>query len=200
MLCLLVTLLSNLMGRLFLGDSGTYGLGILIGLLSIFIYNTTSGRLPADVVTIWFSVPVIDCLRLMADRAICKQRSPFSPDQNHLHHRMQLLLPKWLALVTYWMLVAVPGSLAIAEPKLAPLLFVFVFSLYLGIVVLSSQYWIARFTYFRDLLSRTLARRQARAFPGQGRSQARKLAPRSFPPPRPLSPRSEVKRNQTTSR
>ena len=91
--CLLVTLIFNLRGKLFLGDSGTYATSLTIGLLTVYTYNMTDGRLYADAVVAWFIVPVIDCLRLMAVRAL-QRRSPMSPDTNHLHHRLQRLIPK----------------------------------------------------------------------------------------------------------
>ena len=48
----------------------------------------------ADAVVAWFIVPVIDCLRLMAGRAL-QRRSPMTPDTDHLHHRLQKIMPKF---------------------------------------------------------------------------------------------------------
>ena len=136
--CIFVTIIFNLRGRLFLGNSGAYALGMAIPLLTIYVYNSTSGTLHADVVVVWFIVPVLDCLRLIVTR-INEHRSPGSPDANHLHHRLQRLLPRWGALFQYWALVAVPGAFAIAMPSLAPVMVLTVFGLYLFLLVLTSE-------------------------------------------------------------
>jgi UDP-GlcNAc:undecaprenyl-phosphate GlcNAc-1-phosphate transferase len=140
-ICLFVTMVFNLRGLLFLGDSGAYASGIAISLLMIHTYNTTSGTLHADVVVVWFIVPVLDCLRLIITR-ISEHRSPGSADADHLHHRLQNLLPRWGALFSYWALVAVPGALVIAMPSLAPAMVLAVFGIYLGVLVLTSA-WVA---------------------------------------------------------
>lgn len=114
-LCLLATLLFNLRGRLFLGDSGSYSIGMAISLLTILVYNSAGGTLPADAVVAWFILPVLDCLRLMVVRA-SQRLSPMTPDQGHFHHRLQRLMPTRYAVALYWLLVAIPGSLALALP------------------------------------------------------------------------------------
>lgn len=135
---LFITLVFNLNGLLFLGDSGSYSLGMTISLLTVYIYNTTSGTLHADTVMVWFIVPVLDCLRLIVVR-ISQHRSPASPDTDHLHHRLRRLLPGWWALICYWMLVAVPGVLAIAIPSLALVAVLAVSGVYLGLIILTSN-------------------------------------------------------------
>ena len=137
-ICIFVTMIFNLRGRLFLGDSGAYALGMVIPLLTIYVYNSTSGTLHADVVVVWFIVPVLDCLRLIVTR-LSEHRSPGSPDTNHLHHRLQRLLPRWGALFQYWALVAVPGAIAIAMPSLAPVMVATVVGLYIGLLMLTSE-------------------------------------------------------------
>ncbi len=138
-----VTMIFNLRGRLFLGDSGAYSLGMAISLLTIYVYNSTSGTLHADVVVVWFIVPVLDCLRLIVTR-ISEHRSPGSPDTNHLHHRLQRILPRWGALIQYWALVAVPGAIAIAMPSLAPVMVATAVGIYLGLLVLTSERFAGR--------------------------------------------------------
>ena len=132
--CILVTLIFNLRGMLFLGNSGAYALGVAISVLTIYVYNTTMGDLRADVVVVWFIVPVVDCLRLMFMR-VRENRSPLSPDTNHLHHHLQRMLPKQYALLFYWMLVAIPGAIAIAVPSFTPVLVLLVASIYLGLFI-----------------------------------------------------------------
>jgi UDP-GlcNAc:undecaprenyl-phosphate GlcNAc-1-phosphate transferase len=142
-ICTFVTMIFNLRGQIFLGDSGAYASGMAISLLTIYVYNTTSGTLQADVVVVWFIVPVLDCLRLIVAR-ISEHRSPGAPDANHLHHRLLRLLPRWGTLFQYWALVAVPGAFAIAMPSFAPAMVLAVSGIYLGILVLTSDWFAER--------------------------------------------------------
>ncbi len=142
-ICLFVTLVFNLRGKLFLGDSGTYATGLTIGLLTVYSYNMTEGRLYADAVVAWFIVPVIDCLRLMAVRAL-ERRSPMSPDTNHLHHRLQRLIPKGWVVAAVWAMVAIPGGVAMAVPPWTLPAVLAVTGLYTVILVLSSDRLSAR--------------------------------------------------------
>jgi UDP-GlcNAc:undecaprenyl-phosphate GlcNAc-1-phosphate transferase len=142
-ICLLVTLIFNLKGKLFLGDSGTNATGVTIGLLTIYTYNMTAGQLYADAVVAWFIVPVIDCLRLMAVRAL-HGRSPMSSDTDHLHHRLQRLMPRHWVVVTVWAMVAIPGTAAMAIPPCTLPAVLAVTAIYLAILILSSKRLIAR--------------------------------------------------------
>lgn len=137
-LCLFVTLVFNLKGKLFLGDSGTCATGLTISLLTVYTYNMTDGRLYADIVVAWFIVPVIDCLRLMAVRAFARC-SPLSPDTNHLHHRLQRLLPKRWVVPSVWAMVAIPGTMATTVPTLALSAVLAVTGVYFVILILSHK-------------------------------------------------------------
>jgi len=156
-LCLFVTLVFNLRGKLFLGDSGTYATGLTIGLLTVYTYNMTDGRLYADIVVAWFIVPVIDCLRLMAVRTLGR-RSPMIPDTNHLHHRLQRLMPKQWVVVSIWAMVGIPGAVAMAVPPLTLPAVLAVTGLYTLILIVSSD--------------RRLARRGTRPLPSIGPSSS----------------------------
>ena len=114
----------NMAGRLFLGDSGSYALSALIGIISIYTYSHAFDVFPADRVALLFAIPVFDTIRLMVTR-ILRGGSPFQPDRDHLHHH---LAHRWGwpgGLYVYLVLVAVPSLAAIAVPELSiPLLFV----------------------------------------------------------------------------
>lgn len=112
-----IAFLFNLRGRLFLGDSGAYALSIVVALLTNHSYNANSEALNADIVVVWFMIPVVDCLRLMVARAI-KGRSPFSPDTQHLHHILCRFVPPAWALACYLLLAGMPGVLALLLPGL----------------------------------------------------------------------------------
>ena len=131
--CLCIALAFNLAGRLFLGDSGTYSISIFVGLLAIYCHNVAFDALRAEVIVLWFLIPVVDCLRLIVLRVIggC---SPFSSDRHHLHHILARWMPWRWGLVAYLGLAGVPGMLALALPRLAPVWIVLALTLY-GIVV-----------------------------------------------------------------
>jgi UDP-GlcNAc:undecaprenyl-phosphate/decaprenyl-phosphate GlcNAc-1-phosphate transferase len=135
---LAIALIFNLNGRLFLGDSGSYAISISMGILAIYIYTVGFDRLPADIVAIWFLVPVLDCLRLMVMRMV-RGRSPFSSDRHHLHHMLQGLMSTRRALVCYLGLVAVPGVLAWAVPALTLWWGVITFVIYAIILAVQKQ-------------------------------------------------------------
>ena len=79
--------------RMFLGDGGSLlaGLMMIIFVFSAFSNNSPALRLQGHgvssvaIVLAVMSVPVFDTLRVMISRMIHK-RSPFKPDNNHLHH------------------------------------------------------------------------------------------------------------------
>jgi UDP-GlcNAc:undecaprenyl-phosphate GlcNAc-1-phosphate transferase len=111
MVSLGVALAFNLTGKVFLGDSGTYGLSVIIGLIALYSYNVGFVTFPADAVALMFLIPVVDTLRLIVARGI-KGRSPFSPDREHLHHILLSLVPWHWALTIYLALVGAPSLIA----------------------------------------------------------------------------------------
>ena len=104
--------------RVFLGDSGTYAISIFVGLLAIYCYSVGFHALRAEVVVLWFLVPIVDCLRLIVLR-VAAGRSPFSSHRSHLHHVLAHWMPWRWGLVAYLALAGVPSLLALAFPGLA---------------------------------------------------------------------------------
>lgn len=92
--------LFNVFGRknkLFMGDTGSLILGIVISTLVIkvnelslvadsYVYSS----IPAFTFAV-VSVPIVDTLRVFTMR-ILQRKSPFSPDKNHVHHRLLTLI------------------------------------------------------------------------------------------------------------
>lgn len=113
---LAVLLVFNLKGRLFLGDSGSYCISAVFGLLSIYAYNHGFGSFDAAQVAIMFLIPVLDTVRLMAWR-MRHGRSPFAGDRNHLHHYLNARFDWSIGLVIYGGLVAIPNLLAVLQPE-----------------------------------------------------------------------------------
>ncbi|MFN4089548.1 MAG: MraY family glycosyltransferase [Alphaproteobacteria bacterium] len=133
---LATTLPFNLRGRLFLGDAGSYAVGVLVGAAAIYTYNALPD-LPALTVMLWLMLPVVDCLRLIAIR-LALGRSPFEPDRDHLHHRLLEALPPGGALAAYLALALLPGFAAEAAPEAAPLLAFSMMLLYLFVLRITS--------------------------------------------------------------
>ncbi len=84
--------------KLFMGDTGSLIIGLVVSTLVVKfnefnIVKTTSfaiGAAPSVSFAI-IIVPLIDTLRVMSIR-IARKRSPFSPDTNHIHHRVLALV------------------------------------------------------------------------------------------------------------
>lgn len=81
--CLLFLIYNLATGRFFLGDGGAYFLGALIGLCLIVVSNTTD-------ISVWYLLalifyPVGDLLVSMT-RRLAAGKSPFTPDNAHLHN------------------------------------------------------------------------------------------------------------------
>lgn len=119
----------NLRGRLFLGDAGSYGLSILVGVLAVCTYNQNFVTLPAETVALWFLVPVLDTLRLVV-RRLLSGHAPFKADRNHFHHLLYDAMPWSQGLAIYLGMVLVPGLIAALIPALALPLIVITASIY----------------------------------------------------------------------
>jgi len=129
-----ITLVFNLRGRLFLGDSGTYAISMVVALLTIYSYNHDPRTLRADIVALWFMVPVLDCLRLMVWR-LAAGRSPFTADKHHLHHFLRRWMGPGRAVTCYLALIGVPCGLAALAPGWTPAWFALVFVVYNAIIL-----------------------------------------------------------------
>ena len=109
---LLVLLVFNLRGRLFLGDGGAYGLATAIGLIAIAIYNSPGGHggraVSANELVLLFAIPVLDSFRLTFAR-LRRGQSPMAGDHDHLHHHLHTWFGWPLGLFVYWVLSLLPS-------------------------------------------------------------------------------------------
>lgn len=109
---LIILLIFNLKGKLFLGDGGAYGLACALGLMAIMIYNTPGSHalraISADELVLLFAVPVLDSFRLTFVR-VKQGRSPMSADRNHLHHLLQDKFGWPLGLIIYLAIAVLPA-------------------------------------------------------------------------------------------
>jgi UDP-GlcNAc:undecaprenyl-phosphate GlcNAc-1-phosphate transferase len=115
--CLIVMLLFNLKGRLFLGDGGAYAIATALGLLAIMVYNTPGVHMlraiSADELVLLFLFPILDSFRLTYSR-LREGRSPMSADRNHLHHHLQDKFGWPAGLFVYWFIALFPAALVIS--------------------------------------------------------------------------------------
>ena len=85
---------NNPIRKLFMGDSGSMFIGFLLAYLGIsFLKVNTKVDIPMPapnapiMLLAILSFPLLDTLRVFTIRAM-EKRSPFSPDRNHIHHRL----------------------------------------------------------------------------------------------------------------
>ncbi|HYQ58816.1 MAG TPA: MraY family glycosyltransferase [Draconibacterium sp.] len=84
--------------KIFLGDTGSLVTGAIIAILLIRFINGTPKVTPLGLTAspaIAFAIiciPLIDTLRVVTIRILLRQ-SPFTPDKNHIHHRLLQLMP-----------------------------------------------------------------------------------------------------------
>jgi UDP-GlcNAc:undecaprenyl-phosphate GlcNAc-1-phosphate transferase len=133
---LTILLLYNLAGALFLGDAGSYAIGGTIGILMIYTHGSAAGGLPMLTVVLWLLAPVLDCLRVMATRAL-DGRSPLQADKNHLHHRLERQWSWPACLAIYLTLVIVPGTIGGIWPGLSGAMIVLTLSCYGGLLAIT---------------------------------------------------------------
>ena len=78
--------------KMFMGDAGSYLLGIIFCIMALNVLGSTSycADVEATLIPFVFAVfahPVLDTLRVMIMR-ICRGCSPFKADKTHLHHAL----------------------------------------------------------------------------------------------------------------
>jgi UDP-GlcNAc:undecaprenyl-phosphate GlcNAc-1-phosphate transferase len=74
----------------FMGDAGSQLLGFAIGVLSVRATQNAASQLSAAIPILLLALPILDTLSVMVQR-IGEGRSPFSPDKNHIHHKLLAL-------------------------------------------------------------------------------------------------------------
>ena len=74
----------------FMGDAGSQLLGFAVGVLSLRATQSGTSALSAAMPILLLALPILDTLSVMVQR-ISEGRSPFSPDKNHIHHKLLAL-------------------------------------------------------------------------------------------------------------
>lgn len=76
--------------KIFMGDTGSLTIGLILSILGIKLFTATPGCLDFNPVVLAFSpliVPCFDVVRVYMLR-IRQHRSPFLPDKTHIHHKL----------------------------------------------------------------------------------------------------------------
>ncbi len=107
--------------RVFLGDSGSLTIGIVlacVGILSLFKEGHQTASPLLSVPLILFGLPLFDTLRVMVSR-FARGQSMFKADRNHVHHRLlDMGLNHKQAAWTLYAVAAGLGSTAILISRL----------------------------------------------------------------------------------
>jgi len=89
--CGLFTIFNVISGRLFLGDTGSYGFGAAIVLSSLILFH--QGIFSAPFLAVLFAYPCIDFLMALVRRS-WQGRALFLPDNDHLHNKIHFHFQK----------------------------------------------------------------------------------------------------------
>lgn len=81
--------------KIFMGDSGSMTIGVIVSLLAIWLISSDNSQLMAPfdqirtpiVAMTFLAYPLTDTLRIFTIRAF-QGKSPFTADKNHIHHKM----------------------------------------------------------------------------------------------------------------
>lgn len=103
--CLIIIFLFNIFGKLFLGNSGSSIISILLSLFFLKIYN--ENLIKFDEIILIFFLINIDAIRIIIERVI-DNRSPFSGDNNHFHHLLCKIINRKLVYIPYFLLSIMP--------------------------------------------------------------------------------------------
>jgi UDP-GlcNAc:undecaprenyl-phosphate GlcNAc-1-phosphate transferase len=72
---------------IFMGDTGSQFLGFSLGLLTIILVQSANTALSPMLLVLILGLPILDTVSVVYQR-LRAGRSPFSPDKNHLHHKL----------------------------------------------------------------------------------------------------------------
>ena len=121
---LILILIFNLKNKIFLGNSGSSLLSITLGILFIINYNIDNS-IKCDEIFLLMFIPAIDTIRVTIDRTL-SGKSPFQPDQKHLHHLLLKMIDKNFVFFPYIIISILPFLLSI---YVNTVLILFIFSL-----------------------------------------------------------------------
>jgi UDP-GlcNAc:undecaprenyl-phosphate GlcNAc-1-phosphate transferase len=135
LLALTITLIPNVFGKIFIGNTGVNFLSILFSYIFITEYNNNSIKF--DEIIFLTLIPSIDIMRVVIERLI-NNKSPLQPDRNHLHHLLLKYFTKNIAFIPYISICILPIIL-FRFFNFSYLVLIFSFFLYF-LILLSCKY------------------------------------------------------------
>lgn len=105
LICLIIIFFFNISGKLFLGNSGASILSIILSIY--FLKNYNESLIKFDEIILVYFLIVIDAIRIIIERII-DNKSPFSGDNNHLHHLLTKFFKKEIIFIPYFFLASLP--------------------------------------------------------------------------------------------
>ena len=130
--------------KIFMGDSGSLTIGLIIAVLAIRLIEYPTSFMPDFAQKISTPVmamsilvyPLIDTLRVFTIRAM-KGRSPFSADRNHLHHRLLdlgLNHAKTVSIIFGYNILVIGSAVGISQVLNPTLTFIAVFGIAFSLI------------------------------------------------------------------
>ena len=123
MAVLMLALLGSVMGflffnfhpaKIFMGDGGSLFLGFLIGAGSLVCQTKTHTLVGLALPFLVLGVPILDTGLAVIRRRILERRSVFTPDRNHLHHRLlDLGLRQRTVVIVIYAVTAISASVGV---------------------------------------------------------------------------------------
>jgi len=103
--------------RVFMGDAGSYFLGLVLAWLAIRLSMEERVAI-APITAVWIlGIPLADAVALML-RRLLRGRSPFRPDSEHLHHLLQLCgLSRTATVAVMLSISVVMGAIGLAADR-----------------------------------------------------------------------------------
>ena len=105
LISIIITLIPNLFGKIFIGNSGVSFLACVLFLLFLDSYN--NNFLLFDEIMLIVFLPTVDAGRVTIER-IVNGESPFKSDKNHFHHLLVKLLKKEYVFLPYLIFAMLP--------------------------------------------------------------------------------------------
>ncbi len=105
---LILTLIPNLFGKIFIGNSGVSFLSCVLFLLFIDTYN--KNYIFFDEIILIVFLPTVDAARVTIER-IMNGDSPFKSDKNHFHHLLSKIIKKEYVFLPYLIFAILPYAI-----------------------------------------------------------------------------------------
>ena len=89
--------------RIFMGDSGSNFLGFSLAITSLYILKDLNNNISLNILLLFFLIPILDMTIVILNR-LKNKRSPFLPDNSHIHYRLLntgLSVPKTVLIINF---------------------------------------------------------------------------------------------------